>query len=144
MTSISVAYFILRAGLGLNIFLHGIVRWKNGRKKFSDLLTRDFEKSFLPLPALKRFGLLLPIVETILGSLLLAGLFTQFSIITGTLLMLLLLMGKSLLQDWQTVSLQMIYIAFYSLLEWQLQYNYLSADNFFWYTNRQTCLYIFN
>jgi thiosulfate dehydrogenase [quinone] large subunit len=126
-----IAFFILRVALGLNICLHGIVRWRAGREKFSNGLIKDFEKIPFPAIVVKQFGLLLPIVETVIGVLLVTGLFTEITILTGSGLMLLLLTGKSFLADWQTVSLQMIYIAWYSLLEWHIQFNKLSLDHFF-------------
>lgn len=126
-----ISFFILRVALGLNIFLHGIVRWRAGRGKFSNGLIKDFEKIPFPAIVVKQFGLLLPIVETVIGFLLVTGLFTEITIETGSVLMLLLLSGKAFLGDWQTVSLQMIYIAWYSLLEWHIQFNKLSFDVFF-------------
>ncbi len=127
---IIIAYTILRVSLGLNIFLHGWVRWKNGRAIFASALTREFEGTLLGSRLVKQFGLLLPVVETLLGLLLVSGLFTLPVVIAGSLLMLLLVTGKSIKSDWQTVSLQMIYILLYAVLAAGLAYNKLSLDFF--------------
>lgn len=128
--NIITAYTILRCSLGLNIFLHGWVRWYKGRAVFAVDLAREFEGTPLSNPLVKQFGLLLPIVETLLGMLLMFGWLTLPVIIAGSLLMLLLVTGKSLKADWQTVSLQMIYILLYAVLAAGLSFNKVSADFF--------------
>ncbi len=110
------AYIILRTGLGVNIFLHGAVRLYLGRDRFLAALQQEFEGSPVAPGILRWVATLLPVAETVIGVLLLTGLGTRFTIVSGTLLMLLLMIGKSLRADWQTVSLQMIYIAFYAAL----------------------------
>lgn len=128
--SLFIAYTILRVSLGLNIFLHGWVRWKAGRTAFADALVKDFHQTVINTRAVKTFGSLLPIAETLVGICLVLGLFTEITIITGSVLMLLLITGKSIKSDWQTVSLQMIYVLLYVLLEAGLAFNTLSADFF--------------
>jgi hypothetical protein len=60
------------------------------------------------------------------------GLGTQLAIVSGFALLMLLLIGKSIKQDWMTVGLQMIYVGFYAVLEALLGYNRISID-FFWH-----------
>ncbi|BAU51932.1 hypothetical protein [Mucilaginibacter gotjawali] len=126
-----IAFFLLRAGLGLNILLHGLVRLKNGRVLFLNALAREFEGSGLPPLTIKTAGLALPYLETGIGLLLVCGLETQGVLIAGCLLMFLLLAGKSLVSDWVTVTFQMIYILVYCILLFYLQFNRISADIFF-------------
>lgn len=128
--SLFIAYTILRVSLGLNIFLHGWVRWKAGRSAFAETLVKDFHQTVINTRTVKTFGSLLPIAETLVGICLVLGLFTEITIITGSVLMLLLITGKSIKSDWQTVSLQMIYVLLYVLLEAGLAFNTLSADFF--------------
>ncbi|MFA6086918.1 hypothetical protein [Mucilaginibacter sp.] len=126
-----IAYFLLRAGLGLNLLLHGLVRLKNGRGLFVTALAREFEDSCLPPVVTRTTGSILPYLETGIGLLLVCGLETQGVLIAGCLLMFLLLAGKSLVSDWATVTFQMIYILVYCILLFYLQFNRLSADVFF-------------
>ncbi len=125
-----LAYLILRLGLGLNILFHGIVRLQNG-EGFKDSLEKEFENTFLPQALLKVFGFILPILETIIGFFLSIGLFTEFTLISGTVLIFILMFGKSLKNDWQVVSLQMIYVAFYAGLEFLYEFNSISLDAIF-------------
>ncbi|QTE39811.1 hypothetical protein J3L18_12410 [Mucilaginibacter gossypii] len=126
-----IAFFLLRAGLGLNILLHGLVRLKNGRSLFVNALGREFEGSGLPPVVTIATGNSLPYLETGIGLLLVCGLETQGVLIAGCLLMFLLLTGKSLVSDWATVTFQMIYILVYCILLFYLQLNRISADVFF-------------
>lgn len=126
-----IAYVILRAALGLNIFMHGFTRVYNGTKIFRDALEKEFAESFLPAKMVSLFGTILPVLETIIGFLLLVGLFTQPAIIGGSLLMLFLIFGKSIKSDWQTVSFQMIYITFYAVLAGCGNFNTISLDKLF-------------
>lgn len=135
-----IAYTILRVALGLNIFLHGIVRIKSGTNTFKNALAEEYKNSMLPVVLVKKFAAVLPATEAMIGFLLFIGFITEPAIIAGSFIMLLLLIGKSVKSDWMVVSLQMIYIAFYSTLEIFLNYNHLSID-FFLTINRQTCLY---
>lgn len=125
------AYTIVRLALGLNIFMHGFVRIKIGVSVFENALAKEYENSMLPVMLVKKFAAVLPFAELLIGLLLFIGFKTEPAILAGSFLMLLLLVGRSLKSDWMVVSLQMIYFAFYSLLEVFLQYNHFSADYFF-------------
>ena len=127
----AIAYTIMRVALGLNIFMHGFTRYQTGIGSFQEALEKEFTGTILPVPLVGLFGRSLPALETIIGALLIAGLFSQAAIIAGSLVMLVLIFGKSVKGDWQVVSLQMIYVAFYSALGFLTGYNTLSADYFF-------------
>lgn len=127
----TTAYTILRVALGLNIFMHGFTRLNNGTEQFRNALLKEFAGSFFPVKALELFARFLPIAEFITGLLLLTGLFTQAAIISGSILMLFLIFGKSLKSDWQTVSFQMIYVACYAALSYSGNNNTISLDNLF-------------
>lgn len=123
-----LAYLIIRVGLGLNIFLHGLVRIRAGRYNFKKVIEAEFADTLLEGRTVGLFALYLPLIEFAIGLLLLAGLFTQTAIIAGSLVMLFLIVGKSIKSDWQTVTFQMVYVAFYAILEMLLQHNVLSLD----------------
>lgn len=123
-----LAYLIIRVGLGLNIFLHGFVRIGDGRDNFKKVIEAEFSGTVLEGKTAGVFALYLPLIEFVIGLLLLAGLFTETAIVAGSLVMLFLIVGKSIKSDWQTVTFQMVYVAFYAVLEMLLQHNVLSLD----------------
>jgi thiosulfate dehydrogenase [quinone] large subunit len=127
----NTAYTILRVALGLNIFMHGFVRLHGNTAQFREALLKEFDDSILSRGIIKVFGTMLPVLETVVGLLLLFGLFTGYAIVSGSLLMLILIFGKSLKADWQTVSFQMIYVAFYAALDFLKIYNSISLDKLF-------------
>lgn len=124
-----LAYGLLRITLGINIMLHGIVRWRGGLRAFSRVLTSDFSNMPLPPILVARFGWVLPILETLIGSLLIPGVFTLPILLAGTLLLNILVIGKCLQSDWQTASLQLIYLACYVALIWLAGANHYSLDH---------------
>lgn len=126
-----IAYSIIRVALGWNILLHGLVRIQAGRTQFKNTVQQEFSGTFLNSRIVGGFATLLPILESIVGMLLLLGLFTEPAILLGSFLMLLLITGKSLVSDWPTVTFQMIYVACYALLEMLLVYNRFSVDQHF-------------
>ena len=48
LKSIGISYALLRIALGLNICLHGFVRWTAGLRSFAESLLRMFQKTTLP------------------------------------------------------------------------------------------------
>ncbi|MBS1511325.1 MAG: hypothetical protein JST86_10830 [Bacteroidetes bacterium] len=125
------AYLMIRVALGLNILMHGITRLGSKTVFFRQVLQKEFEDTLLPAFLVTHFSRALPILETITGTLLLLGLFSGVAIYSGAAVMLLLIFGKALKSDWQTVSLQMIYVAFYAALAGGLSFNRYSLDALF-------------
>jgi thiosulfate dehydrogenase [quinone] large subunit len=123
-----IAYLMLRATLGLNIFIHGASRIVLGLSGFAGSLVPLFQKTFLPAWSVYTFGLTLPWAEALIGLLLFAGLRTRAALITGSLLMLMLTFGTALRQDWQTAYLQLMYAVVYAALLAGRQNNLYSID----------------
>lgn len=125
----AIAYAILRLSFGANIMLHGVSRLLNGRAAFLTYLTHYFEHAHLiPASSLPAFGAVLPWVETSLGLLLMLGLFSRFTMIAGALVMLALVIGTNLAQDWVVSGLQLIYCFLYYYLLVHLDENTISVD----------------
>ena len=123
-----MAYALLRIILGVNICMHGVSRLLAGSSVFVSKITVQFAHTSLPHWSLVGFAILLPWVEALLGLLLLLGLWTRFALIAGSLLMLVLTFGSSLVQDWGIAGLQLTYaIAYFGLL-FLLRYNRYSID----------------
>jgi thiosulfate dehydrogenase (quinone) large subunit len=125
----AIAYAILRLSFGANILLHGLSRVFNGRAAFLAYLNHYFEHAHLiPASSLPAFGAVLPWVETSLGLLLMLGLFSRFTMIAGALVMLCLVIGTNLAQDWVVSGLQLIYCFLYYYLLVHLDENTISVD----------------
>jgi len=124
-----IAYTILRVSFGANIMLHGVSRIVMGHAAFLAYLTHYFEKaSYVPVGMLSLFATVQPWVELILGLLLMIGFATRFSLIAGGLVILSLVIGTNLAQDWLVSGLQLIYAFLYYYLLAHLDQNRYSID----------------
>jgi thiosulfate dehydrogenase [quinone] large subunit len=124
-----IAYTILRVSFGANIMLHGVSRIVMGHAAFLAYLTHYFEKApYIPVSLLSVFATVQPWVELILGLLLMIGLATRFSLIAGGLVIMCLVFGTNLAQDWLVSGLQLIYAFLYYYLLARLDQNRYSID----------------
>jgi thiosulfate dehydrogenase (quinone) large subunit len=124
-----IAYTILRVSFGANIMLHGVSRIVMGHAAFLAYLTHYFEKaSYIPVSLLSVFATVQPWVELILGLMLMIGLATRFSLIAGGLVIMCLVFGTNLAQDWLVSGLQLIYAFLYYYLLAHLDQNRYSID----------------
>ena len=124
----ALAYLLLRATIGINIFIHGLSRILAGPSHFADALLLAFQHSPLPAELVRPFALALPWVESILGLLVLFGIRTRLALVSGSLLILALTFGATLNQDWESAGLQLIYAIVYASLLAFRHYNTYSAD----------------
>lgn len=131
MTNETLAYFILRISLGVNIFTHGLARMPH-YKEFVDHLVGQFQSVFIPSPLVNLFGHLLPPLEIAIGLLLMLGLWTRSAAIVGGLLIAILIFGTSLKQDFNVVGIQMIYALTYFFVILYMKYNRFSLDHLIW------------
>lgn len=109
------AHGLARIGLGINIALHGWTRIPMIHE-FAAGMRVKFEPSFLPvgLVGLSSYGIV--IAESVIGAMLLAGWQMRGTLIAGHLLMFTLLFGACSVQDWGAAGMQMVYLAFFSVL----------------------------
>jgi len=126
-----LAYAFLRFVFGVNIFLHGFSRLMGEPGAFLAYLAQKMAHApishfFLPI-----FAAVLPWVEATIGLLLLLGLFTRVAILAGAAVMVLLMAGASLAQDWDVAGLQLIYCVIYFLLLSYRERNFYSCDAWF-------------
>jgi thiosulfate dehydrogenase (quinone) large subunit len=131
LREVALPYALLRVALGLNICLHGVVRWTLGLRNFAESLLPMFQKTILPVWSVYSFGYVLPIVEALVGACVLFGFQTKRALISGSVLMLVLMFGSTLRQDWPTVGIQLMYSLVYSLLLAGTPVNYYSIDSRF-------------
>ncbi|AOP32475.1 hypothetical protein A0128_00405 [Leptospira tipperaryensis] len=123
----SFAMLVLRLALGFNILIHGLVRITSVGA-FREFLIKDFENTPLPTWSVAAFGTVLPFLETVIGALLVLGLFSKWALLSGGLLMIALISGKCLQSDWHTVGVQMIYVFFYFFLLKDLGFDQFNLD----------------
>jgi len=110
------AYVLLRVTLGLNICLHGVVRWTKGLHSFAESLVPLFANTPLPPWSVFDFGYVIPILEALVGAAVLVGLQTRRALQAGSILMLVLMFGSSLREDWPTVGIQLTYSVVYCIV----------------------------
>ena len=75
-----------------------------------------FAKTPLPPWSVYDFVYVLPILEALVGGAVLFGLETRRALLGGSILMLILMFGSALREDWPTVGIQLTYSVVYCIL----------------------------
>ena len=122
-----VAYLMARLVMGMSFFGHGLIRLTK-LNSFSSTMLKEFEKSYLPPALVLPFSYALPFFEFITGVLMLLGLFTRFASVLGVLIMLALIFGSSMIEQWPNVFSQIVYGAYLAALYLFIDYNKFSLD----------------
>jgi thiosulfate dehydrogenase (quinone) large subunit len=122
-----LAYLMLRFTLGLDIFMHGVVRLPH-LSAFADGMVKQFAETPLPAAVVRPYALSLVFVEAILGLLLLMGLGTRWSLLLGAAMIASLVFGTALRSDWNNLAIQMLYAFIYAALIAGREYNSYSVD----------------
>jgi thiosulfate dehydrogenase [quinone] large subunit len=121
------AYPMARLAIGLSFFGHGLIRITK-LETFSSGMVKQFSNSILPEGLVSGFGHVLPFLEFITGLLLLLGLFTRFALILGWIIILALIFGSSIIEQWNAIFTQLFYAAYLAVLYFFTQYNAFSID----------------
>lgn len=124
------SYLILRLAIGISMFGHGLVRIPK-LAGFSNGMVKSFENSLLPVALVRPFSYILPFAELITGLLLLVGLFTRQALWLGAVVMLCLLFGTSMIENWDAIPTQLIHVAFFAGLLHFITSNELALDKQF-------------
>jgi thiosulfate dehydrogenase (quinone) large subunit len=124
-----MAYLPFRILLGINICLHGVTRLMARESGFAGKIESQFAHTALPHPLVVAIAFSLPWAEAIIGCLVTFGLFTRPALTSGLLVMILLMFGTCLVQDWQIAGLQLIYGLSYAALLFLLACNRYSIDS---------------
>ena len=123
-----IAYALLRVVFGMNIFFHGLSRLVGDHAAFLASLSQQVAKAPIPKWVLSPFAAVLPWAEATIGLLLLLGLFTRFALGAGSLVMIALMAGITLAQNWDVAGIQLIYCAIYFVLLTYRDRNVYSLD----------------
>ena len=112
---LELAVSLARFGLGVNIALHGWTRVFRFAE-FAAHLDQQFAHSVLPQALVAASAYAIVGAECIVGILLLFGLALRAALAAGSLLMIALLFGTCLVQNWSAAGDQLIYLGFYAVL----------------------------
>lgn len=123
-----LAFFLARVILGLNFFMHGLVRIPK-LQEFASSTTEDFESTYLPEFLVSGFTYALSFIEFSIGLLLIIGLKTRFFLAIAAVLIMLLLFGSGIKEDWSAAGTQMVYALFIYFLIKNLKDNALAIDS---------------
>jgi len=123
----SISYVFIRLGIGISMVGHGLVRIPK-LMAFSEGMLGSFKDSLLPNFLLIPFSYTLPFVEFLLGLLLVLGWQTKRAAIGGGILMLTLIGGTSLIENWSALPSQMIHLLFFVLVYEFNKANALALD----------------
>jgi len=127
----NLAFLLARVAVGISLFGHGVVRLPKAGA-FSEWMRDRFEKNWLPAPVVGTFGYVLPWIEFGIGLLLIIGLFTRSALTGGAILMIVLIGGCCLIEDWSAIPSQLLHAGFCALLLIFVErYNYYSVDRRF-------------
>ena len=107
MSNKKLALFLFRIVVGVNFFMHGAVRILGDYSGFASGIVSDFGETFLYPLSVMALAYVIPIVELIVGIILITGYKLRYGLILGCLLMAVLIFGMSLLQQWAVVGTQM-------------------------------------
>lgn len=106
-------YFFLRLPTAVSLLGHGLVRLPK-LNTFSHWMVETMEQSFIPKALIIPFSYTLPILEAIIGLLLLIGFKTKYTIYAGLALMSILIFGSSSIENWGAIEAQLLH-SFYLL-----------------------------
>jgi len=120
-------YLLLRLLVGMSLFGHGLIRLPK-LQGFSAWMVKQFQNSPLPQELVTPFSYILPFAELVTGALLLAGLFTRYALVAGALIMIALIFGSSMIEDWAAIPSQLIHGFIIALLLNYIEANRFSAD----------------
>ncbi|PSL33811.1 DoxX family protein [Dyadobacter jiangsuensis] len=123
----ALVFLLLRVGIGISMFGHGLVRLPK-LNAFSQWMVGSFAKSMLPAELVRPFSMVLPFAELVIGFLLLIGLFTEPALISGAVLVLLLLFGTAMVENWEAIPSQLIHLVFFAVLLQFIASNSWSLD----------------
>jgi thiosulfate dehydrogenase (quinone) large subunit len=105
------AYVLLRTLTGFDFFGHGFARIFTGTHLggFAHWMVGDMAKAPLPAPLVLATGYVAPCVELLIGVLLVLGVATRVALVLALLLMMVLMFGITMKQDWSVAGQQMLY-----------------------------------
>lgn len=127
-TDRQLGYAAVRVALGFNLLFHGLVRFGDKYTAFVKDTAEAFKNAPVPGFFVSAFAGVLPVVEFAIGLLLIVGLRTREAAVAGVIKMIFLISGMCLLEEWDVVGVQMVYVLFYALVLAFREYDHYSLD----------------
>jgi thiosulfate dehydrogenase [quinone] large subunit len=127
-TQQQIGYALLRVTFGFVFLLSGIGKFRAGLANFAGGMLQQFSGK-LPGVLVQPFAYSLPFVETILGVLLVLGLFTTLALSLSGLLLIALTFGTVMLGEFPTVAHNTQYGLVNFVLLWAFANNRYSLDS---------------
>jgi thiosulfate dehydrogenase [quinone] large subunit len=122
-----LAHGLARIALGVDIALHGMTRLPD-LGTFVATLEKQFANTFLPPAMVVASAYGIAVSETIIGTLLVLGLFVRGALTATAVLMIFLLFGTCLVMNFTVAATQLLYMAFITVLLATVAYDGLSLD----------------
>ncbi|WP_312823844.1 MauE/DoxX family redox-associated membrane protein [Epilithonimonas sp.] len=117
MKDFKTNYFFLRLPVAISLLGHGLVRLPK-LEMFSNCMVTSMEKSAIPSFLIVPFSYILPIVEFLIGLLLLIGFQTKYTIYSGLILMSILILGSASIENWSAIEAQLLHSVYLGGLFW--------------------------
>lgn len=111
MGSNTLAFLVARLAIGMSFFGHGAIRLPK-LQQFSDGMVKEFADSPLPSILVLPFSYALPFLELVVGVLLIIGLFTKYAALATGLILVSLIFGSGMIENWGAVATQLTHTAF--------------------------------
>lgn len=105
------AFVLLRVLTGLDFFGHGYARTFTGTylQGFAEGMQKSMASAPLSPDLVLIVGYVIPIVELLIGTCLILGIFTRMALTAAFGLMFVLMFGVTMKQDWNAAGQQMLY-----------------------------------
>lgn len=120
MTHKQLAYFLAKITLGINFFIHGLVRLPK-LENFAGGVVKGFESSMLPEILVMPIAYVIPFIEMILGTMILLGILSRKALTAAAIFMIILIAGSAFKEDWGAVGTQMLYALYIFFLIFYLE-----------------------
>ncbi|MBE9199476.1 MULTISPECIES: DoxX family protein [unclassified Nodularia (in: cyanobacteria)] len=134
---IAIAYLLLRILIGVNYFNHGFTRIFD-IPGFAEGIVEQLKDSYFPEFMVRINSYLVPPVELIVGILITIGLATRSALIATFILMIILKMGVTSVQNWGAATSMLTYALVLFILLAGHSFNIYSLDH--WRNNKQTTI----
>jgi len=126
MTNQQLAFLLARITLGINLFIHGLVRIPK-LNAFAEGVTQGFQDTMLPISLVEPLAYAIPIIELLLGIMVLLGIWTRKSLVASAIFIIILISGSAFQENWSGVSTQMLYALFIFFLIKNEEFNVWSV-----------------
>jgi len=112
------------------MFMHGLARFIAGIDKYAKPTIAGFDNVALPHALVVFAVYAIPCAELLIGLFVLFGFLTRMGILASALLMLLLIFGTSMEQNWAALAIQLTYVLIVAVLYLGLDLNGFCVDSY--------------